>query len=220
MEATMSEKWALLAWLVLFGSQVHAQAHANACQKLVVSVAPTDVAKTFMRKGFGEFGASRKGGESLHKGVDITRSTSDSDPEATAVYAVAAGKIAYSRVNGSATTGYGNLVVVDHGNGCYSAYAHLASKPFTPSKPGGDLLVKVADKVTAGQKIGYFVDIKADTTSTGNAVSTDPAAREQVHFQMMEAPSGRGASIGTILGSDGVVVDPTPFLKSKGLVSR
>lgn len=62
-----------------------------------------------------------------------------------------------------------------------------------------------------------------DTGSTGNAVATDPAAREQVHIQMMEAPPGRRSAAGlkdTILGKDGVVIDPTPVLAGMGYQKR
>ena len=97
-------------------------------------------------------------------------------------------------------------------------YAHLASKPFTPKNPGSNLDISRGDKVTAGQRLGYFVDIKSDTSSTGNAVRTDPAAREQVHFQMIEAPAGRSSAtaLKDIIRSDGVIVDPTLFLKELG----
>lgn len=206
------------AFLFALFPAIHAEPFQGACGKLVLPATPTNVGKTFIRKGFGEFDAPRKGGESTHKGVDITRNSSDSDLNSTAVFSVAAGSIAYSRVNGSSTDGYGNVVVVDHGNGCYSMYAHLASKPFTPAKPGGNLEVSLGAKVAVGQRIGYFVDIKSDSDSTGNAVRTDPAARSQVHFQLIEAPSGRSSAtaLAAITRADGMVVDPTPFLTKLG----
>lgn len=214
-------KWAVvlifsLLWLA--SPLLFAQLYNGACMRLLLPQAPTDTGKTFIRKGFGEFGAPRKGGEATHKGVDITRNASDADPNATAVFSIATGTVAYSRVNGSSTDGYGNVVVVDHGNGCYSMYAHLAGKPFTPMDPGGNLEVRRGDNVNVGKRIGYFVDIKADTTSTGNAVRTDPAARAQVHFQMIEAPAGRSSStsLKDIIGPDGIVIDPTPFLINLG----
>lgn len=210
----------VLCFSAVFAGASFGQAHKGACERRALAASPTNLSKTFIRKGFGEFDAPRKGGESTHKGVDITRSTSDRDPAATAVFSVASGKVAYARVNGSETDGYGNVVVVDHLNGCYSMYAHLANKPFTPAKPGANLEVKVGDEVSNGALIGYFVDIKSDTTSTGNAVQTDPLAREQVHFQLIEAPPGRGGSIGKIIGSDGRVIDPTPLLLGLGYAIR
>lgn len=203
----------------LVACAAQAQTYNGACSKFTLPSPPTLVSNTFIRKGFGEFGAPRKQGHATHQGVDITHNASNSDPATTATYAIADGIIAYAQVNGSETTGYGNVVVVDHGNGCYVMYAHLANKPFTPEKPGGNLQVKVGQKVKGAGLLGYFVDIKSDTDSTGNAVSTDPAAREQVHIQFIEAPPGRagtGSLANVIFKGDGVTVDPTPVLISMG----
>ena len=53
----------------------------------------------------------------MHEGIDI------SAPTGTAVRAVASGSVVFAGVMG----GYGNLVVVDHGNGLATAYAHLSA---------------------------------------------------------------------------------------------
>jgi len=53
----------------------------------------------------------------MHEGIDI------SAPTGTSVRAVAAGTIIYAGGMG----GYGNIVVIDHGNGLSTAYAHLSS---------------------------------------------------------------------------------------------
>ncbi len=53
----------------------------------------------------------------MHEGIDIAA------PTGTSVQAVAAGTIIYAGVMG----GYGNIVVIDHGNGLSTAYAHLSS---------------------------------------------------------------------------------------------
>jgi murein DD-endopeptidase MepM/ murein hydrolase activator NlpD len=53
----------------------------------------------------------------MHEGIDIAA------PTGTSVRAVAAGTIIYAGVMG----GYGNIVVIDHGNGLATAYAHLSS---------------------------------------------------------------------------------------------
>lgn len=60
----------------------------------------------------------------------------------------------------------GNYVMIDHGNGEYSLYAHLQP---------GSMRVKVGDHVTQGQVIGKL-------GSSGN--STEP----HLHFQLCDAP--------------------------------
>jgi murein DD-endopeptidase MepM/ murein hydrolase activator NlpD len=61
----------------------------------------------------------------------------------------------------------GNAVIIDHGNGEYSLYAHL--------KPGS-ISVKVGDRVKAGQRIGAL-------GASGNV--TEP----HLHFQVCDSPS-------------------------------
>jgi hypothetical protein len=60
----------------------------------------------------------------------------------------------------------GNLVVIDHGGGEFSSYAHL--------KPGS-IAVRIGEQVTRGQQIGQV-------GSTGN--STEP----HLHFQLCNGP--------------------------------
>lgn len=180
-------------------------------------VAPTDVKRTFIRKGAGEFGAAR--GSKKHAGVDLLVRASYPEKDAYAVRAISDGTVAYAQMNGSLTEGYGNVIVVDHGADCYVLYAHLASDPFTPAEPGGNLLRKVKDKVKAGDLLAYFVATDVDVDSTGNAHKIDPAARHQVHVEFISAPSGRAGS-GTlkdiILKKDSQPVDPTIRLTELG----
>ncbi|MBT8142703.1 MAG: peptidoglycan DD-metalloendopeptidase family protein [Gammaproteobacteria bacterium] len=68
----------------------------------------------------------------MHKGIDLRA------PIGTPILATNHGKVVFSGVKG----GYGNLVVVDHGYGVHTAYAHNSSN-----------LVKKGQRVTRGQTI-------------------------------------------------------------------
>lgn len=92
-------------------------------------------------------------GSTNHKGTDIGRVYYTSP-----VYAAKAGTVIVSQYSSS----YGNYVVIAHGSGNTTLYAHLSSRK-----------VKVGDVVKQGQTIGV-------TGSTGN--STGP----HLHFEIME----------------------------------
>jgi len=89
---------------------------------------------------------------SLHTGVDIAGSGCNGDP----VVAAAAGTVIKATYN----TAYGNYVIIDHGGGITTLYAHSSK-----------LVVKVGDKVKAGQEI-----MKVGTTG----YSTGP----HLHFEV------------------------------------
>lgn len=87
----------------------------------------------------------------FHSGIDISAKTGDP------VYAAAGGTVVLS----SWYYGYGNCIVIDHGNGMKTRYAHLS---------GYDC--KVGDTVTRGQQVGR-------AGNTGN--STGP----HLHFEVI-----------------------------------
>ena len=93
------------------------------------------------------------GGYPGHTGVDIPR------PAGTPVYASQGGVVVKALYTG---TGYGNYVVVDHGNGYETLYAHNTS-----------LYVSVGERVSQGQVI-------AAVGRTGNATGN------HVHFEVRE----------------------------------
>jgi murein DD-endopeptidase MepM/ murein hydrolase activator NlpD len=86
----------------------------------------------------------------MHEGIDIGVA------EGTPVQAAAAGVVIYA----GWMSGYGNLVVIDHGNGLSTAYAHNSS-----------LVVGVGRSVAGGEVVSY-------SGNTGN--STGP----HVHFEV------------------------------------
>ncbi len=82
---------------------------------------------------FGREVSSRFGTLIAHNGVEITAA------ERTPVKAVRDGKVAFAR----AFTGFGQLVIVDHGEKAFSLYGHLSS-----------LAVQQGEAVTRGQVVG------------------------------------------------------------------
>ncbi len=92
------------------------------------------------------------GYERLHAGVDI------SAPSGTEIFAAGSGKVIGAGVAG----GYGNRIIIDHGGGLATLYAHLSR-----------MSVAVGDSVVAGDLIGYV-------GSTG--LSTGP----HLHFETRE----------------------------------
>lgn len=72
-------------------------------------------------------------GRISNKGIDIAGN--EGDP----VYAAADGRVVYS---GSGVVGYGNLIILDHGPGLLSAYAHNSS-----------IYVRIGDAVRRGEVI-------------------------------------------------------------------
>ncbi|MDF1604964.1 M23 family metallopeptidase [Nocardioides sp. YIM 152315] len=79
---------------------------------------------------------------------------------------------AFFRELGGAAWILGNHVVVDHGDGVWSAYAHLRRD---------SAAVRVGERVQAGQRL-------AEVGNTGN--TTEP----HLHFQLMDAPHVTGAA--------------------------
>ena len=70
---------------------------------------------------------------SLHGGIDV------GCPSGTSIYAANAGTV----VTSTMVKSYGNYVMIDHGGGVYTLYAHMSRR-----------MVSVGDKVTRGQVIG------------------------------------------------------------------
>lgn len=100
------------------------------------------------------------GSYNYHGGVDLAASLDDP------IYATASGKVIVKGINDPTETrsdwSYGNYIMIDHGNGYVSIYAHMNKHVST---------LNVNDTVTAGQQIGY-----AGTTGRSTGV--------HLHFEM------------------------------------
>lgn len=80
-------------------------------------------------------------GREFHPGIDIGRKADGSSIDGASIVATADGEVIYAGYRG----GYGNTVMVDHGNGVVTLYAHQRS---------GGIKVGVGAQVSKGQRIG------------------------------------------------------------------
>lgn len=116
---------------------------------------------TLITSRFGYRVAPTTGASTYHGGLDIGAGMGAS------IVAAGAGDVIYAGANG----GYGNCVMIDHGNGVVTVYAHMSS-----------IGVDYGQYVTAGQYVGA---VGSTGVSTGphchfeiriNGAQTDPAA--------------------------------------------
>jgi murein DD-endopeptidase MepM/ murein hydrolase activator NlpD len=114
-----------------------------------------------LTSGFGQRDNPTGGGVRLHAGLDLAPGCD------VPIVAASAGVV----VRAGVASGYGNLVVVDHGGGVVTRYAHMEDD---------DLLVVVGQPVVAGQQIAR-VGTKGDSTGCHlhfevllDGVPTDP----------------------------------------------
>lgn len=91
----------------------------------------------------------------MHNGIDIAHATTAN----AKIVAAASGTVMKASDSGD---GYGNCVIIQHSDNYYTLYGHMAT---------GSLLVKVGDKVNAGQQIGTM-------GSTGNSTGN------HLHFEV------------------------------------
>lgn len=96
-------------------------------------------------------GFTPRGTRNSHDGIDIAA------VEGTAVRATASGKVLFA---GPEARKFGNLVVIDHGQGWHSAYAHLKR-----------VTVELGDPVRAGERVGFV----------GH---TGKVTRDELHFEL------------------------------------
>ncbi len=98
---------------------------------------PTDGGCLTSGYGWRRLGGSASGGSGrMHHGIDLGR------PSTRAIFAAGAGRVMQSGWAG----GYGNRILIDHGRGVETLYAHLADGP----------LPAVGSRVDQGERIGWM----------------------------------------------------------------
>lgn len=118
----------------------------------IPSIMPVDKNKVHISSGFGwRKNPFTRSGSQFHPGIDFA------GPIGIPIYATGDGVVIDPF---SAMTGYGNVIVIDHGYGFETLYAHLSKK-----------LVSAGDSVKRGQIIGLL----------GN---TGPSTGPHVHYEV------------------------------------
>lgn len=177
--------------------------------RLIVN-APTNTSFTLLRGSVGAFGEPRGNGKT-HAGIDIVANQSSPDKIIYSVFAVNAGTVAYARINGSDTTGYGYTIIIDHGDGNYSQYSHLAIHASSG-------IVKPGDRVIAGQLIGYLADLQNGEKSSGNVLAEVVKTYDkiQLHFECFYNKAGitSDSDLKRFHANGGFLIDPTAQLKT------
>ncbi|HPO15896.1 MAG TPA: M23 family metallopeptidase [Candidatus Hydrogenedentes bacterium] len=108
-----------------------------------------------------EFGDSRAHGTRKHKGIDI------SVPEGTPVHATAAGRVRFS----GAQSNYGELIMLDHGGGLETVYAHLRKRLVS-----GNAWVKRGQEIGKAGKSGNATGSHVHYEVRRNGVAVNPRA--------------------------------------------
>jgi murein DD-endopeptidase MepM/ murein hydrolase activator NlpD len=123
------------------------------------------LASNLIRRGensntFGNVRHNADGSPRTHQGWDFYA------PTGTQVFAIASGSVAAIRTTGD----YGNVIVLFHSAGSYSAYCHLSR-----------IDVAVGQRVALGDKIGL-------SGCTGNAAGMT-GADQHLHFEIRTVPA-------------------------------
>lgn len=107
-----------------------------------VSPVDLDDPNMMLTSWFGMRSADLFGYAYFHSGVDF------SAPEGTPIYAAAAGTVSEAvKDQGTANSGLGNVIIIDHGEGLQTRYQHM---------PPGGVHVDEGQRVEAGQQIGVI----------------------------------------------------------------
>ncbi len=122
--------------------------------------------------GFGYRIAPVEGASSYHQGTDIAASCG------APIFAASSGTVVYAGRNGS----YGNFLLIDHGNGVQSAYAHIVN---------GGTLVANGEEVVVGEQV-------ASVGSTGLSTGC------HLHFEIRVG--GRATNAVPFMANQGITI--------------
>lgn len=114
--------------------------------------------------GFGSRNSPTAGASSNHQGIDI------SAPTGTAIYAAKGGTV----VTAAYSSGAGNYVMINHGNGVFTVYMHASS--LTVSKGDevsqGQTIAKVGSTgISTGSHLHFGISVNGAYVNPGNYVS-------------------------------------------------
>ncbi|WP_282938819.1 M23 family metallopeptidase [Paenibacillus sp. RC67] len=110
-----------------------------------------------MTSDFGYRSDPFTGAKKLHKGIDLGA------PNGTDILAAAEGEV----IVASWWSGYGNTVIIDHGNGYWTLYGHIRN---------GGTVVEKGDHVKRGQKVA---EVGSTGESTGNHLHFEVRINEE-----------------------------------------
>ncbi|HVW71950.1 MAG TPA: M23 family metallopeptidase, partial [Candidatus Paceibacterota bacterium] len=105
----------------------------------------------------------------LTQGIHDANAVDLASPKGSTIYAVGAGKVIFVSTNGSYNHGWGNDVIIDHGNGVQTLYAHMSTVSAT-----------VGETVTGGTVIGA-VGMTGNTTGAHLHIEFHNAANPFAH---------------------------------------
>lgn len=109
-------------------------------------------------------------GAILYQGIHGNNAVDLSAPSGTPIHAAAAGTVIISKSDGAWNGGYGSYVVLSHGNGTQTLYAHMSKD-----------VVSIGDTVSTGELLGYVGE-------------TGEATGNHLHFEVRGAKNPFGYS--------------------------
>lgn len=138
----------------------------NSAKGMMFPIKKADVPNVYISSPYGMRTHPITGEYKMHSGVDIAGGGINNQP----IYAAQAGKVIFAGTKG----GYGNYIIVDHGQGITTCYAHCNSIGVTVGQQvkQGQVIGKVGSTgASTGPHLHFEVRIDGATTNPMNYVS-------------------------------------------------